>query len=362
MNYYGYLKGLLFKLPAETAHHLAIRALKSGLVPRPTRREYPELRMTLWDIVFPNIVGMAAGFDKNAEIIDPLFKQGFGFVEVGTVTPLPQAGNPRPRLFRLEKDEAIINRMGFNNEGAAAFIRRLEQWGEKIQGYEGVLGANIGKNKDTINAADDYVSLLEKVYGLSDYITINISSPNTPGLRAMQRREELGALLGELVAVRSRLVAQWGHIPLLVKVAPDLTPEEREDIAEVALKHQIDGLIISNTTIGEREHLLSKHKNETGGLSGAPLFERSTQALRDMYRLTGGKIPLVGVGGIRSGADAYAKIKAGASLVQMYSALIYQGFGLVEQVKKELVTLLKQDGFTHINQAIGVENRREFTL
>ncbi len=362
MGYYKYIRSIIFKFPAETAHHMAIRALKSGLVPRPVRREYPELRMTLWNTVFPNVVGMAAGFDKNAEVIDPLFKQGFGFVEVGTVTPLPQAGNPLPRLFRLEEDEAIINRMGFNNQGAGAFIRHLEAWGEKVQGYEGVLGANIGKNKDTVNAVDDYVSLLEKVYGLSDYITINISSPNTPGLRAMQRREELGGLLHELVNARSRLIAQWGHIPLLVKIAPDTTPEEREDIAEVVLKHQIDGLIVSNTTIGERENLRSKHKNETGGLSGAPLFTRSTQALRDMYRLTEGKIPLIGVGGIRSGADAYAKIKAGASLVQIYSALIYQGFEMVEQVKRDLIVLLKKDGFTHINQAIGVESRKEFTL
>lgn len=357
MSYYKLVRPLLFLLPPEAAHHLAIYALKRRLIPALPRREYPALQCRLWGLEFANPVGMAAGFDKNAEIISPLLQQGFGHVEVGTVTPLPQAGNPKPRLFRLMEDQAIINRMGFNNAGAVAFLSRLAHWGEGAKGYEGIVGANIGKNKDAVDAVEDYLTLYRKVYGLSDYITINISSPNTPGLRGLQRREELEILLGELMKLRRELSQDLGKIPLLVKIAPDLDSDGRKDIANVALTHQVDGLIVTNTTLSRPSSLRSLYKNETGGLSGAPLAALATEVLRDMYRFTEGKIPLIGVGGINSGDEAYARIRAGASMVQLYSALIYEGFGLVQRVKKRLVERLQEDGFSHISQAVGADFR-----
>lgn len=355
MNYYSWLRPFLFMLPPETAHNATIYALSKGLVPHSVRKEYDNLHTVLWGMDFANPVGMAAGFDKNAEVISPLLQQGFGFVEAGTVTPLPQKGNPKPRLFRLQEDEAVINRMGFNNYGAAYFLRKLEKWGEERQGFEGIMGANIGKNKDTEHALDDYLPLFEKIYGLSDYITINISSPNTPGLRGLQQRDELSALLTGLMQKRTELSPEFGHIPLLVKIAPDIDEKTCEDIADVALQQQVDGLIISNTTLA-RDGLKSHHKDEIGGLSGKPLMQKSTQILKDFYTLTSGNIPLIGVGGIASAKDAYAKIRAGASLVQLYSALVYQGFGLIEDIKKGLSEKIAADGFVHISEAVGIDN------
>jgi dihydroorotate dehydrogenase len=351
MNYYQLVKPLLYRFEPEVAHNLAIFALKHGLLPDAKDKIYPSLVTNLFGVEFPNPVGIAAGFDKNADCINSLINQGFGFVEVGTVTPKPQTGNARPRLFRLQDDEAIINRFGFNNKGADYFADNL-----KNRKKSGVVGANIGKNKDSEDAAADYIYLMGRVYQHSDYITVNISSPNTPNLRDLQNKDELDNLLGLLMEKRGELIKTHGKtVPLLLKLAPDTTPKQREEIAEVVVQRQIDGLIISNTTIC-REGASGKYAKEAGGLSGRPVFNISTQMVRDMYRLTGGRLPIVGVGGIFSAEDAYTKIKAGASLVQVYSALIYQGFGLVEEIKSGLAELLKKDGFGQVSEAVGVEN------
>lgn len=350
MNYYQLLKPLLYRFDPEVAHNLAISVLKHGLLPAASKKIYPSLVTKLFGMEFENPVGLAAGFDKNADCINALINQGFGFVEVGTVTPKPQAGNAKPRLFRLEENEAIINRFGFNNKGADYFVENLKRK------KSGIVGANIGKNKDSEDAAADYIYLMERVYPHSDYITVNISSPNTPNLRDLQNKDELDNLLNLLMAKRAELAKTHGKtLPLLLKLAPDTTPKQREDIAAVVVAQQVDGLIISNTTIC-REGASGKYAAEAGGLSGRPVFNISTQMIRDMYRLTGGRLPIIGVGGIFSAEDAYAKIRAGASLVQVYSALIYQGFAMVEEIKSGLDNLLKNDGFANISAAVGVGN------
>lgn len=348
---------LLRTFDPETAHRLAIRALRSGvaelaLMPLPLapEPEDPLLAIRLWGLDFPNPVGLAAGFDKNAEVPDVLLRLGFGFVEVGSVTPRPQAGNPKPRLFRLAQDRAVINRMGFNNDGATAVAARLRrhQW-------DGIVGVNLGKNKDTQDAATDYEKGVAELAALAGYVVINVSSPNTPGLRALQGRAPLSALVGRVRAALNAAVPS-GTPPLLLKIAPDLTEEDRQDIAQVALSGGLDGLIVSNTTIERPEGLLSAHRSETGGLSGPPLMTLSTEVLRDMYRLTEGRLPLIGVGGIASGADAYAKIRAGASLVQLYTALVYEGPGLVSRIKTDLARLLHSDGYTSLAEAVGADH------
>lgn len=343
-------KPLLHALPPETAHEIGLRALNCGLLPVQKSFDNPILSQNIFGLEFKNPVGIAAGFDKNAIAINALLKQGFGFVEAGTVTPLPQSGNPKPRIFRLPEDKAIINRLGFNNNGLDCFIKNFSMRDTKL----GIAGANIGKNKGTKNAAEDYVRCLHAVYPYTDYITINISSPNTKGLRDLQQREALSELLSELSKARSNaILTHRKRIPLLLKIAPDIDAHQREDIAETVLLNGIDGLIISNTTISRSTSLASKNRGEEGGLSGAPLFNLSTQILAEMYKLTSSKIPIIGVGGISSPEDAYAKIRAGASLIQLYSALIYQGFGLIRSINKKLPTLLSQDGFSNISEAIG---------
>jgi dihydroorotate dehydrogenase len=339
----------LDRMEAERAHGLAVLALKLGLVPRDRETDPGLLRQSLFGLTFVNPIGIAAGFDKNGEVVAPLFRLGFGFVEIGSVTPRPQPGNPRPRLFRLTEDRAVINRMGFNNEGAAAMAARLQA----RAGARGVLGINLGKNKDQTDAAADYVAGVEMLGALADYLVINVSSPNTPGLRALQERAQLTELVGRVLAARAALSRKP---PLLLKIAPDLMDEERADIAAVALETGLDGLIVSNTTIA-RPPLRSPHADETGGLSGRPLFETSTALLREMYRRTEGRLPLIGVGGVASGADAYAKIRAGASLVQLYSALVFEGPGLVRRIKNELAALLKRDGFASVGAAVGADHR-----
>lgn len=347
MSFYKLIRPLVFLFSPECSHNFAISALKYGLVPFPKREEFPELETNVFGITFPNPVGLGAGFDKNAEVIAPLLDRGFGFIEVGTCTPLPQPGNEKPRLFRLCEDEAIVNRFGFNNKGANAFAENLQNRPEY-----GIVGANIGKNKTSTDATADYISMLEKIYGLSDYITINISSPNTPGLRDLQGRESLDKLLGAIMQKRNNLTGK--KIPILLKISPDTSTPERADIAEIALKHSIDGLIVSNTTIN-RDALQSSYAKESGGLSGKPLFKPSTEALRELYRLTMRKIPIIGVGGISSGDDAYKKIKSGASLIQVYSALIYEGIGLVPRINSRLCELLNQDGLKNISEAVGAD-------
>ena len=336
---YHLSRPFLFALPAETAHAMAVFALANRLVPRRSGADDPILATRAFGLSFPNPIGLAAGFDKDARAMRGALALGFGFVEAGTVTPRPQPGNPKPRLFRLQEDRAVINRLGFNSGGLEGFAARF------IKGKppKGICGANVGRNKD--GTEEDFATGVARLARAADYIVVNISSPNTPGLRDLQRRAALSALL-------ARLKDRRGTTPLLVKVAPDLTPEERADVAEVALAEKIDGLIVGNTTIA-RPPLASPHRDEAGGLSGAPLFAPSTEVLADFHRLTQGRIALVGGGGVSSGAEAYAKIRAGASLVQLYSALVYHGPGLVAEIKRDLAAALKADGFRTVSEAVG---------
>ncbi|CAA7620424.1 quinone-dependent dihydroorotate dehydrogenase [Magnetospirillum sp. SS-4] len=351
VDYFRFLGPLVRLLDAETAHGLTIRLLKAGLVPAQPRFDPPALKVRLWGRDFANPIGLAAGFDKNAEVPDAMLDQGFGFVEIGSVTPRPQPGNPRPRMFRLPEDAAVINRMGFNNQGLDAVAARLA-----ARRRVGVVGANLGKNKDTEDAAADYEAGAARLASLSDYLVINVSSPNTPGLRALQGRDQLESLVGRTRSALTRAMPE-GAPPLLLKIAPDLAWEDLADIAAVALAGGLDGLIVSNTTVARPDSLRSANARETGGLSGAPLFESSTAMLRRMYELTHGKLPIVGVGGVASGSEAYAKFRAGASLVQLYSAMVYQGPALVTRIKHELLDLLQRDGFASIAEVVGVDHR-----
>jgi dihydroorotate dehydrogenase len=345
----------LYALPPETAHHAALYALEHRLVSARAVPVESILRTTVWGIDFPNPVGLAAGFDKDARVPDAMLSLGFGFVEAGTVTPRPQPGNPKPRLFRLDHDHAVINRLGFNSGGIQPFARRLMARRGKPE-TRGIVGANVGKNRDTADAGDDYAEGIERLAGVADYLVINISSPNTPGLRDLQQRTALDALLRRTIAARNRGAAMR-RPPLLAKVGPDLSSEQMSDIAGVALSSGVDGLIIGNTTVARPPDLCSRDKGEAGGLSGAPLFRPSTDCLAQFYRLTNGRIPLIGCGGVADGATAYAKIRAGASLVQLYSALVFHGPGLVRRIRQELADLLRADGFARVSAAVGCDHR-----
>ena len=349
---YHLIRAFLTALPAETAHGLTIRALAAGLGPSADDPDDPVLAATVAGLRFANPIGLAAGFDKNGQVPDAMLRLGFGFVEVGSVTPRPQPGNPRPRVFRLRPDRAVINRLGFNNHGMAAVAARLARRG---RAGPGVLGVNVGANKDAADRVEDYVAGIDRFARLADYLTVNISSPNTPGLRALQSRAALDDLLARVVAARDGATADGPPTPLFLKIAPDLTDEDARDIADVALARAVDGLIVSNTTLARPDTLTSPHRGQAGGLSGRPLFTASTRVLADMYRLTDGRLPIVGVGGVSSGGDAYAKIRAGASLVQLYTALVYEGPGLVGRIKRELASLLKRDGFASVAAAVGVD-------
>lgn len=357
MDIYDLVGPLVRCLDPERAHGLAVSALKAGLVPVGGACDDPILRVDLWGRRFANPVGMAAGFDKHAEVIDPLLAQGFGFVEIGSVTPLPQPGNPKPRMFRLTADGAAINRMGFNSEGADIVAARLAARA-RGRAKPGVLGINLGKNKTTEDAASDYVIGVRKLAAYADYLVVNVSSPNTPGLRALQGREPLAALLAATRAALREAVP-LNTPPLLLKIAPDLTDDDKRDIAGVVLELGIDGVICTNTTIARPPELADPQRKESGGLSGRPLFKPSTAVLADLYRLTEGRVPLIGVGGIASGAEAYAKIRAGASLVQFYTAMIFQGPGLANRIKRELAGLLKRDGFSRLAEAVGADHVME---
>lgn len=349
MSFFRIARPLIHALPPEVSHELALEALRLGLIPAGGAHD-GRLFVSVLGLDFPTPVGLAAGFDKDASALHGLLRAGFGFVEAGTVTPKAQRGNRQPRLFRLSEDEAVINRMGFNNEGLEKFIGRLKR------PRAGIVGANIGKNKESEDSAADYAACLKGVYPYADYIAINISSPNTPGLRGLQKRAALEDLLSALAAVRDESVREHGRrVPVLLKVAPDLAPTEKEDIVDKATQFAIDGLIVGNTTVSRPESLQSRHAKEEGGLSGRPLFDLSTAALRDFYRLTGGRMTLVGAGGIFSAADAYAKIRSGATLVQLYTALVYQGFGIVREIENGLVDLLRRDGFAQIADAVGAD-------
>ncbi|MFC0481738.1 quinone-dependent dihydroorotate dehydrogenase [Gellertiella hungarica] len=328
----------LFLFDPETAHGLSIAGLKTGLVPACAAPADQRLAQTVAGIRFPNPIGMAAGYDKNAEVPDQLLKLGFGFAEVGTLTPLAQPGNPKPRMFRLERERAVINRLGFNNEGHRAALARL-----KARTGSGIVGVNIGANKDSADRIDDYVKGIRAFYGVATYFTANISSPNTPGLRDLQARESLAALLGAVLAVRAEEAATSGRrVPVFLKIAPDLTPEGMDDIAAEVFAHDLDGLIVSNTTLA-RDGLSDPQKGEAGGLSGAPLFEKSTAVLAAMRKRVGAGLPIIGVGGVSSAETAAEKIRAGADLVQLYSCMVYEGPGLPGRIVSGLSGILDRE-------------------
>ncbi len=339
--------GALRRLDPEDAHRLTIAALKAGLGPVARAPADPTLATTLARLRLANPIGLAAGFDKNAEVLRPMLAAGFGFVECGTVTPRPQAGNPRPRLFRLTKDRAVINRLGFNNAGLEAFAAGLA-----ARPRAGIVGANVGANRDSADRVADYVAGLTRLWGLCDYFTLNVSSPNTPGLRALQTGAALTELL-DAVATARRALASRGETPVFLKVAPDLEEAEVVAIVEAAARFGLDGLIVGNTTVERPAGLRGAHRGQSGGLSGAPLMGPSTRLLRDFHEAAGGRLTLIGTGGLASGADAYAKIRAGASAVQLYTALIFAGSGLVARIGKELAARLRADGFTSVAEAVG---------
>ena len=346
---YKLFRPLLRVLPPETAHELTLRGLAAGLAGCARVPDPPILAQRLWGLDFPNPIGIAAGFDKDGRAPDALLRLGFGFVEAGTVTPRPQSGNPKPRLFRLEEDGAVINRMGFNSGGLDALVARLA-----ARPRRGIVGVNLGRNRDSADAVADYAEGVRRTAALADYLVVNVSSPNTPGLRDLQARARLEELLRAVLRAREEAGARP---PALVKIAPDLSPAELADIADVALATGINGIIIGNTTIARPPGLRSRHANETGGLSGRPLFTPSAAVLADLYRLTEGRLPLIGVGGIARAADAYAKIRAGASLVQLYTALVFAGPALLDEIKAGLAELLRRDGFDSFADAIGAAHR-----
>ncbi|XP_025115968.1 dihydroorotate dehydrogenase (quinone), mitochondrial-like isoform X1 [Pomacea canaliculata] len=389
-------------LNPETAHKLSVAAAKYKLVPRPRVADPLSLKTEVWGRTFNNPVGLAAGFDKHGEAVDGLLKAGFGFVEIGSVTPVPQPGNEKPRVFRLTEDRAVINRYGFNSEGHDAVFKRLRHreaepvvsdaalqhmsqdrnmlninfWtdtSEYVQQDQqrrgkprsqkterGLMGVNLGKNKLSGHPVSDYVTGVRIFGKVADYLVINVSSPNTPGLRDLQGKKELEELLDQVVAERDRLRVS-PKPPLLLKIAPDLSDKDKEDIAAVVTRPQggVDGLIVTNTTVQRPSTLKSKHKGEAGGLSGEPLKDMSTSVVRDMYRLTKGKVPIIGTGGISSGKDAYEKIKAGASLIQVYTALVYHGPPVVAKIKRELDQLLREDGYNSVTEAVGADFKQK---
>jgi dihydroorotate dehydrogenase len=338
----------LRRLDPETAHALALAALKAAPLPRPAPDD-ERLRVNAFGFTFPNPVGIAAGFDKHAEVPDQLFRLGFGFVEVGGVTPLPQPGNPRPRLFRLDADEAVINRLGLNSEGADAVAARLAARGKA----PGIVGINIGANKDTVDRAADYVACIEKLAPVVSFLTVNVSSPNTPGLRNLQQAAALDDLLARVIDARERAAETAPRRPVLLKIAPDLTLGDLDDVVGVARHHRIDGMIVGNTTIRRTNLRETEKAKEQGGLSGRPLFALSTRVLAETFVRAEGAFPLIGAGGVDSGAAAFAKIKAGASLVQLYSGLVFRGIGLVGTIKRDLLDFLRIGRMGSLTDAVG---------
>lgn len=341
------VRPILFALDAETAHRLTIRSLAVARLPV-SPADNAALNVEAFGLRFPNPVGLAAGFDKNAEAPDAILTAGFGFVEVGTVTPRPQPGNPRPRIFRLVRDEAVINRLGFNNEGHAAALKRLEG----RAGRPGIVGVNIGANKDTVDRAADYVAGIHAFAAVAGYFTLNVSSPNTPGLRDLQQEAALDDLIARAIDARDETSRNHPRRPLLLKIAPDVTEGELDAIVGVARQRGIDGLIVSNTTISRPRLVDVRHASEGGGLSGRPLFPLATRVLAQAYVRVEGAFPIVGVGGVDSAEAAWTKIRAGATLVQLYSALVYKGPGLVRDIKNGLADTLKRENIT-LTDAVG---------
>lgn len=345
--WYSLADTILSRLDAETAHGLALRTLKSGLLPGDGKPDPSSLSITVWGRHLPNPIGLAAGFDKNAEVPDALLGLGFGFVEIGSVTPRPQVGNPRPRLFRLAEDRGVINRMGFPGQGLDAARSRLA-----ARPRRGFVGVNVGANKDSGDRAADYVACGVALAPYADYLVCNVSSPNTPGLRNLQGRTQLADLLK-----RVQDAIAMKPVPLVVKIAPDATDDDLDDIVSVCRDLRMDGIIVGNTTLSRPPSLRSGRRAETGGLSGAPLMTLSTDVLRRTAQRVEGQFPLIGCGGVGSGADAYAKLRAGASLVQLYSAMVYEGPPLLRRIKNELAALLARDGFASVADAVGADLR-----
>ncbi len=343
--WYSLIDLALSRLDAEAAHGLAIRALKTGLLPGDRRADATSLATNVWGRSLPNPIGLAAGFDKNAEVADAMLGQGFGLVEIGSVTPRPQEGNPRPRLFRLPEDRGVINRMGFPGQGLDAARARLA-----ARPRRGFVGVNVGANKDSVDRAADYVTGCVALAPYADYLVCNVSSPNTPGLRNLQGRTELAGLLKR---VQDAIAAK--PVPLVVKIAPDASDDDLDDIVFVCRDLRLDGIIIGNTTLCRPASLKSDRRAETGGLSGAPLTALSTDVLRKTAQRVERQFPLIGCGGVGSGADAYAKIRAGATLVQLYSAMVYEGPPIIRRIKNELAALLARDGFTSVKDAVGAD-------
>uniref|UniRef100_A0A672FBS8 Dihydroorotate dehydrogenase (quinone), mitochondrial n=1 Tax=Salarias fasciatus TaxID=181472 RepID=A0A672FBS8_SALFA len=344
---------------AETAHVLAVKMIGLGLVPLNRYQDPAELEVNVLGLKFRNPVGIAAGFDKHGEAVDGLYKLGFGFVEVGTITPKPQEGNPKPRVFRLTADHAIINRYGFNSCGLAEAQMRLKAREEIQQDKSKAglpLGINLGKNKLSRDAGADYLEGVRVLGPLADYLVVNVSSPNTPGLRDLQGKAELRQLLHSVLKERDSLQEERKP-PVLVKIAPDLTAQDKQDIADVVTELGVDGLMVSNTTVSRPETLQDPHRSEAGGLSGQPLKDLSTSTVSEMYNLTKGKVPIIGIGGVANGQDAMDKIRAGASLVQLYTAFAYQGPPVVTKIKRELEQLLKDQGFSSVSEAVGADHR-----
>ncbi len=341
---------LLRALDPEDAHALVMHALPLAPAWAAPAPDPPAFAVEAFGLKFPNPLGVAAGLDKDGLVFAPLLRLGFGFAEVGTVTPRPQPGNPRPRLFRLEADEAVINRLGFNNEGFDAVRRRLAGRGAGA----GIVGVNLGANKDAHDRAADYVAGIEAFAGLASYCTINVSSPNTPGLRDLQQKSALDALLARVMEARER-VASGRRVPVLLKIAPDLALPDLDEMVAVARARRVDGMIIANTTVGRPKHLRDRAAAEAGGLSGRPLFALSTRMLAETFVRVDRAFPLIGVGGVDSGEAAFAKIKAGATLVQLYTALVFRGLGLVGEIKRELMQLLRREGFENIRAAVGAD-------
>jgi dihydroorotate dehydrogenase len=335
----------------EDAHRLAIQGLR--LLPYVTPRpDDAKLAVRAFGLNFPNPVGMAAGFDKNAEVPDAVLRLGFGFVEIGTVTPRPQAGNPRPRLFRLERDQAVINRLGFNNDGADAVLRRLAGRAR----FGGIVGVNVGANKDSVDRVADYVHLIETFAPVASYFTVNVSSPNTPGLRNLQQASALDDLLAKVIDARERVRQNAGDTPVLLKIAPDLSLTDLDDVVHIARQRRVDGMIVANTTLARFPTLRETARaKEQGGLSGRPLFRLSTRMVAETYVRAEGAFPLIGAGGVDSGGAALTKIRAGASLIQLYSSLIYKGLSLVDSIKTDLASTLLRTGRDSLSEIVGAD-------
>ncbi|MGH1455718.1 MAG: quinone-dependent dihydroorotate dehydrogenase [Alphaproteobacteria bacterium] len=349
---YKAIRPVVFKMDPEDAHGMTIKAMKSGAVRTCSPTKSSRLTQKLFGLSFPNPVGLSAGFDKNAEVVAPALRLGFGFTEAGTVTPLPQSGNPRPRIFRDPTNGAVINRMGFPNGGLREFKPNLQKFLDSGSKPSGIVGINIGMNKTQENPAEDYCTLIKELAPMADYLTVNISSPNTPGLRNLQEKEPLSALITQMKKTLSEICPEKPPA-LLIKLAPDLTETQQEEIAGVLMETGVDGVILSNTTLDRPDYLSDGFKDEKGGLSGAPVRDKSTAIIRNFHTLTKGELPIIGVGGISTAEDAYEKIKAGASLVQLYTGMIYEGPDIASTINRNLIGLLNRDGFTNISEAIG---------